>query len=197
VTETAADFYRRVLDFADDQRRLPVPDQAGWDIFPFEGDSLRVKPLDDQVLPEPDRNGAGGRGCRRCADSEDRVAWGNDRWTLSPPPQSLGVPFAAILEPREHLDLGDLDEEMAAEMGRIVVRLTRAVEALDPVARLHVNRWGDGGEHLHVWLLGRPAGLLQTRGSCLPIWDDMLPRHPADQAAASLAVAVAALADLP
>jgi hypothetical protein len=124
------------------------------------------------------------------------VVWGNDRWTLSTPFTPLGLPFSAILEPREHLDLAHLDDGMAAELGRLVVRVTRAVEALDAVARVHVNRWGDGGAHLHVWLLGRPAGLLQLRGSCLPIWDDMLPRTPGAVAAETLAVAVEALADL-
>jgi diadenosine tetraphosphate (Ap4A) HIT family hydrolase len=109
---------------------------------------------------------------------------------------SVGLPFTAILESREHLDLGDLDDDLAAELGRLVVRVTRAVERQDAVARVHVNRWGDGGSHLHVWFLGRPAGMVQLRGSCLPMWDDMLPRVPAEIAGETLAVAVAAIADL-
>lgn len=39
----------------------------------------------------------------------------------------------------------------------------------------------DGGAHLHVWLLARPAGLLQPRGSCLPDWLDVLPPLPGEQ----------------
>ena len=35
------------------EQRLPVPDQAGWEIFPFEADSLVVKRLEAPVLPEP------------------------------------------------------------------------------------------------------------------------------------------------
>jgi hypothetical protein len=43
---------------------------------------------------------------------------------------------------------------------------------------VHVNRWGDGGAHLHVWFFARPEGLLQLRGSCLPDWLDVLPPLP-------------------
>ncbi len=50
--------------------------------------------------------------------------------------------------------------------------------------------------HLHVFLFGRPAGLLQLRGSNLALWEEMLPRVPAAETAAVLAVAVEALADL-
>jgi hypothetical protein len=38
--------------------------------------------------------------------------------------------------------------------------------------------------------------MVQLRGSCLPMWDDMLPRVPAEIAGETLAVAVAAIADL-
>ena len=74
--------------------------------------------------------------------------------------------------------------------------MARAVEALDAVGRVHVYRFGDGGAHLHVFLLGRPAGILQLRGSNLALWEEMLPTLPADAAGSATAVAVAALADL-
>ena len=41
--------------------------------------------------------------------------------------------------------------------------------------RVQVLRWGDGGEHLHWWLLARPTGILQLRGTFLALWDDILP----------------------
>jgi hypothetical protein len=196
VPETAEEFYARVRAHAGEDGRLPVPEQAAWDVFPFEQESLQVKRLAPLTLPEPARDGEGGQPCRRCADPDARVVWRNERWMLSAVPVELAVPFGALLETREHLDVADLDEDMAAELGRLVVRVTRAGEALDGVARVHVNRWGDGGAHLHVWFLGRPAGMLQLRGSCLPVWDDMLPRLPRPTMAASLALAAAALADL-
>ena len=80
--------------------------------------------------------------------------------------------------------------------GVISARVARAVEALDQVGRLHVYKIGDGGARLHQFLLARPAGVLQLRGSCLTIWEEMLPVVPPDESAAVLEVAVGALADL-
>src|SRR4030095_16702724 len=50
----------------------------------------------------------------------------------------------------------------------------RAIRSLDGVARVHVNRWGDGSAHLHLWFLARPYGRLQLRGTFLSLWDAML-----------------------
>jgi hypothetical protein len=79
-----------------------------------------------------------------------------------------------ILESRSHLDLGDLPNLLAAELGVMTVRLERAIRSLDEVAQVHVNRWGDGAAHLHLWFLGRPAGQLQLRGPFLAMWDEIL-----------------------
>ena len=57
-------------------------------------------------------------------------------------------------------------------------RVERAVMSLEGIARVHVNRWGDGGAHLHMFLIARPGGMMQLRGTCLPLWDDVLPRVP-------------------
>jgi hypothetical protein len=78
--------------------------------------------------------------------------------------------------PKAHLDLGDLDETHAAELGVLTVRIERAIRALGDIGRVHLNKWGDGGAHLHLVFLARPAGLLQLRGSNLPLWEEMLPR---------------------
>ncbi|MBA2768080.1 MAG: hypothetical protein H0U35_02905 [Sporichthyaceae bacterium] len=196
MPETPEQFYARVLAQADEQGRLPIPEQAMWEIFPFEPGSLIVKPLEAPVLPEPPRAGEGGLPCWRCANPDDGVVWANERWVLTGFAEALGLPFAALLMPRAHLDLGDLDDTMAAELGVIAVRVTRAVEALDGIGRVHVNKWGDGGAHLHVFLLGRPAGLVQLRGSCLTLWEEMLPRTPPHLTDETLQVAVDALADL-
>jgi hypothetical protein len=195
VPVPAQEFYDRAVAAADDGRRLPVPDQTGWEIFPFEADSLRVKPLDPLTLPEPPRAGEGGLDCWRCTNPDQDVVWSNERWVLTSFAGSR-LPFAVMLMPREHLDLGDLSDGMAAELGVLSVRLVRAVEALDAIGRVHVYKFGDGGAHLHAFLLGRPAGMLQLRGSCLTLWEEMLPVLPPEDAAAVLAVAVGALADL-
>ena len=80
-----------------------------------------------------------------------------------------------MLEPRRHVDFADLDDDLAAELGRLSVHVARAIEALPHVARAHVYRIGDGGEHLHIWFFARPAEQLQLRGSYLVSWDDILP----------------------
>jgi hypothetical protein len=100
-----------------------------------------------------------------------------------------------ILESRSHLDLGDLPNMLAAELGVMTVRLERAVRSLDDVARVHVNRWGDGSAHLHLWFLARPYGRLQLRGTFLSLWDEILPPIPEHQWRENLALVAAWLAE--
>jgi hypothetical protein len=100
-----------------------------------------------------------------------------------------------ILESRSHLDLGDLPNMLAAELGVMTVRLERAVRSLDGVARVHVNRWGDGSAHLHLWFLARPSGRLQLRGTFLSLWDEILPPIPEQQWRENLALVAAWLAE--
>src|SRR5690349_18575215 len=100
-----------------------------------------------------------------------------------------------ILESRSHLDLGDLPNMLAAELGVMTVRIERAVRSLDGVARVHVNRWGDGAAHLHVWFLARPTGRLQLRGAFLSLWDEILPPIPEHQWRENIALVAAWLAE--
>jgi hypothetical protein len=57
-------------------------------------------------------------------------------------------------------------------------RVAAAIEGVGGIGRVHVNRWGDGSEHFHVWLIPRPYGLWQLRGAMLAVWDDLLPKVP-------------------
>ena len=191
---TPTEFYQRAVAAADAEGRLRLPDQAMWEIFPFEPGSLTVKPLEPLTFPEPPRAGEGGRECWRCANPAADVVWSNDRWVLTRFAESR-LPLTVMLMPREHLDLADLDDAMAAELGVLSVRVVRAVEVLEAVGRVHLYKFGDGGSHLHAFLIARPAGMLQLRGSFLTLWDEMLPVIPEEEAAAVLAVAVDALAD--
>lgn len=175
--------------------RLALPDVTTWDIFPFEG-SLQVKALDDLSLPEPPRAGAGGVNCRACERGTVDALWTDGRWMVRVPhaPEAL---FSVYLEPVDHVDLTDLDDDAAAHLGRLIVGVARAMEALPGVGRVHVNRWGDGSEHLHVWIVARPAGVLQLRGSSLPDWIDVLPPMPREQWDADLDALRKALVSLP
>jgi hypothetical protein len=195
VTDSPEQFYARVVAHADAEGRLPLPAQSMWEIFPFEHETLRVKPFEPPVLPEPSRGGEGGTECHRCADPDRDVVWSDERWILAGWGEPVGLPFAATLMPRAHLDLGDLDEVYAAELGVLTVRINNAVLALGGVGRVHVCKWGDGGAHLHVVYLARPAGLMQLRGSNLALWEEMLPRVPEETLAADLRTVAHALAE--
>lgn len=173
---TPEEFYERARAHADDEGRLPLPPQSEWDIFPFEMEGLRSRVLQPPVLPEPPRGGEGGNPCRRCENPDRNVVWSDERWTLSVWDEPLGLPVGVTLMPKAHLDLGDLDETHAAELGVLTVRIDRAIRTLPHIGRVHLNKWGDGGAHLHLVFLARPAGLLQLRGSNLPLWEEMLPR---------------------
>ena len=168
----------RVAAAVDADGRLALPDVAGWDIFPFEGDIL-VKRLEPPVLPEPLRHGVGAVDCGSCSDGLDGALWTDDRWKLATPGP---VPIPVVLLcPIEHLDLADLDDSYAAELGVLTVRLERALTGLGGVGRVHAMKVGDGSEHLHVWFFARPEGLLQLRGSSLSDWTDCLPPMPDDE----------------
>lgn len=187
-----SDFLDRVYAATDANGRLPLPDQAMWEIFPFEPDHLVVKPLDAPEFPEPSRHGEGGGRCDPCSKPDEDAVWSNANWVLSGLAPT-GLPFAAMLQPRAHLDLHELDDALAAELGVLTVRITRAASELPDVARVHVNKWGDGAEHLHLFFFGRPAGLQQLRGSNLALWEEMLPRVPEAESAAALQAVAAQL----
>ena len=181
--ESAEDYYARVAAAADDEGRLPVAveEMPGWDIFPFEIDSLQIKPLQPLSDAEPTRGGEQpGRllvrpGPRPAVRRADRL---EQRALAAPPQPSMRLPIAVNLIPRAHHDLPDLPEELAGEMGRLLVAVARAIEALPSVGRAQVAKYGDGGAHLHAFLFGRPARMLQLRGSPLLDWEENLPSVP-------------------
>lgn len=157
---------------------MPADPVTGWETFPFEGD-LRVKPLRPPVLPEPAREGEQGpEECRTCNRPVREALWADDHWRLGAVSPESRLPAVVMLQPRDHYDLSDLPAERAAELGPLLQRAERAVLGLDGVARVHVNRWGDGSAHLHFWLLARPAGLTQLRGTFLAVWEELLPAVP-------------------
>jgi hypothetical protein len=173
---------------------LALPAFVSWPTFPFEGD-LRVKRLEDPVEVEPPRHGDDPNECSACLAPDSAYIWVSERWRVRALDRPTGLPIVLILESRSHLDLGDLPNLLAAELGVLTVRLERAIRSLDGVARVHVNRWGDGSAHLHVWFLARPVGRLQLRGTFLSLWDDILPRISESQWRENLALVAAWLAE--
>lgn len=186
------EFHARALGAADAEARLPLSRMTGWDISPFEPEGLRVSPLRPPVLPEPPRHGEDPADCGSCR-ARDEGIWRDDRWRLTRI-EKVGVPLVLMLHPRDHHDLADLPDTLAAELGVLTTHIARHVQALPHIARAHVYRIGDGGAHLHIWFFARPEGQAQLYGSWLPVWDDLLPEYPEDTAAADAAVVADALA---
>jgi len=155
-----------------------MPAVREWDTFPFEGD-MRPRPLRPPNEQESPRQGEGGVDCKACAASDSEFLWTSERWRLRTMAHPSGMPVVLLLDPRAHYgEPGDLPDEMAAELGTLLARIERAVRNVDGIGRVHVCRWGEGGEHLHWWFMARPARFPQLIGSFAAIWDDVLPPTP-------------------
>jgi hypothetical protein len=181
--ESAEEFYARVRAATGPDGRLAVAveEMPGWDIFPFEIDSLRIKPLQPLADEEPPRAGEEPALCS-CAAAPDprtteRLVWSNERWQLHLD-TGIKLPIGLNLGPREHCDLPTVPAHLAGEMGELIVAVSAAVESLPSVGRVQLAKYGDGGAHLHLFVFGRPARMLQLRGSPLLDWEENLPAVP-------------------
>lgn len=146
-----------------------------------------------RVIPEPPRRGEpGGEPCAICGGATTGALWSDELWTLHAPVGG-SLPGAVWVASREHFDsFTDMPPDYAADFGRLASRVERAILSLGDVGRVHLNRWGDGGAHFHVWFIPRPLGMLEARGMYLPIWEDVLPVVPdADLETAARKVAAA------
>jgi diadenosine tetraphosphate (Ap4A) HIT family hydrolase len=172
---------------------LRMPPVEEWETFPFEGD-LRPRALQPPVEREQPRAGEGGVDCLECSRPDDSYLWTNERWRVHGLETPTGLPVIVMLKPREHFgELGDLPDDLAAELGILLGRIERAVRSVGEIGRVHVCKWGDGGEHLHWWFMARPARVPQLIGSFAAIWDDILPPVPEEVWRENLAAVAAAL----
>ena len=186
MPETPEELYTRAKD------ALRTPRVEDWETFPFEGE-LRPRALQPPEPRERPRFGEEGP-CWRCERPDEEYLWTTERWRLGSPSEPTGLPLVVLLESREHFaEPGDLPDELAAELGVLQAQIERAIRGLGNIGRVHVCRWGDGGEHLHWWFMARPARFAQLAGSFAAVWDDVLPPVPADQWRADLDALVAAL----
>ncbi|GAA5130253.1 hypothetical protein GCM10023339_60410 [Alloalcanivorax gelatiniphagus] len=176
-----ADFLERAQAAVGDDGRLPLGRMPDWDVFPFERDGLRARPLTEFSDPEPDRrqDPADCRTCRALGEEAQVLHTGARLAVIRPGATSL--PFVANVVAREHELIEDLDDAAHAELGRLLARTCAAVRALDGVGNAHITKWENGSGHLSVNVMARPRGVLQLRGSNLPVWADMLPDIPQDE----------------
>jgi len=173
---------------------LPLPDFVSWPIFPFEG-AMQVRAVVPLQPADWPRSGEPGGGpCLSCGEPDDRCIWVDDHWRVRAPDARAGVPIQLFLETRAHVDMDGLDPARAAELGQLIVRLDRAIQAIGGIGRVHMSRWGDGASHFHLWFYGRPFGNLQMVGFCLPMWAMILPPTEADVWNRNLAIVARELA---
>src|SRR4051794_34262116 len=181
--ESPEQFYARVWAATGPDGRLPVAveEMPGWDIFPFEIESLRMKPLQPLAEEEPPRAGEDPARCFCAAPPDpqttERLVWSNQRWRLHLD-TDVKLPIGLSLGPLAHCDLPSVPDDLAREMGELIVAVSAAVESLPSVGRVQLAKYGDGGAHLHLFLFGRPARMLQLRGSPLLDWEENLPAIP-------------------
>ena len=182
MTDPAADpaeaWRGRVQDHLDAAGRPPLGGMADWEVFPFERAGLTPKPLGNRVVPEPSRaRPASECGTCKALAREDLVLHLGERLAVIRP-GGTSLVFVANVVARAHERLDDLDDSADEELGRLVRRTYRALRALPGVGNVQVSKWENGGGHLSVNVLARPLGVLELRGSNLPIWADMLPNIP-------------------
>ena len=117
--------------------------------------SSRLRPRSSRATTQ---RGPGGAACDACPKPDSAYVWTNENWRLHLPAKPWGLPAVLLLEPRGHYDLEDLPTELVAEMGPLLQRVASAVMSLGGIARVHVDRVGDGARHLHWWFMARPRG---------------------------------------
>jgi hypothetical protein len=176
-------------------QRVSAEPVLGGPFFPFDGD-IRVRPLDEPVVPEPPRRGEpGGQPCAQCAEPDQHLVWRDANWMMHAGFEPSGLPMLAVLSPIEHVTLGAMPAELIAGLGPMIHRVTQAISRIEGVGRVHFSRWGDGSEHFHMWFLARPLGMMQLRGPMLAVWDELLPPLPDDEFRANLRTVAAALTE--
>ena len=183
MAESAEQVHARIREAVGDDGRLAPPPSNDWDNFPWEVVDGAIVP---RVLPPPsdDLSRAGETPDKPCPSCfgvpPENIVWEDDSWVLKHLGRPSGLPIVLILEPRLHLDFGQLDDDLASQHGRITNRLVRIIEGLDNVARCHVLRYGDSSVHAHTWLVGRTARLTGVTGTPVIEWDDVLPAGAED-----------------
>lgn len=177
-----ADVWRgRLQDHLDAAGRPSLGGMAEWEVFPFERDGLTPRPLGQRVVPEPSRaRAADACGTCKALARDDLVLHTGERLAVIRP-GGTSLMFVANVVAREHERLDDLDDAADEELGRLIRRTYRALRALPGVGNVQVCKWENGGGHLSVNVLARPLGVLELRGSNLPVWADMLPDIPQDE----------------
>ncbi|MGI8645030.1 MAG: HIT family protein [Nocardioides sp.] len=198
MPESAQEWYARV-SAAIAQDGYGAPTWPASPAYPLAEDGS-VRALDPPTAERP-REGDGGVDCPLCErsqreDPREYVYWRDEVAMLGVPFQPTALPLVTFLMPRRHADLAELAPAEAGRLGVILAGLERAVCDVLDVPRVQVARFGEGVEHLHWWVFGRPTGVDQLRGSFLLLWDDVLPPGDRTRQRADLDLVAARLVEL-
>jgi hypothetical protein len=183
MAESAEDLYARIVANVGAEGRLSMPPVHEWEMFPWElvDGELVPKVVRAPLAEEPRRAGTGGVECQLCEGTGDGVRiWESWDFHLMRPARPTGLPLVLWLNANDHADFTELTDVQAAEWGQLSVWLTRIMSNLPGIGRVHVNRWGDGSEHMHAWFVARPERIPGIIGSLAVEWDEMLPPGPED-----------------
>ncbi len=153
-----------------------------------------MRSLEPMLVPERPRGGElAPENCSSCAPSEFTI-WHDELWQVRAGWDIGGLPFMGAISPRAHWLLEDAPHVVLAAYGPLMQRISQAVKSIPGVARCHFARWNDGSAHLHLWAMGRPAGMMQGRGAVLAYWDGILPPMPQQMAEEHIRIVAEALA---
>lgn len=90
--------------------------------------------------------------CPECAGVlPERLVWEDESWILSYTDGPAEMAASLLLQTREHTRVGQLDDELASQFGRISNRVVRIIENLPEAAYVDVSRYGAHRGHFHVW----------------------------------------------
>jgi diadenosine tetraphosphate (Ap4A) HIT family hydrolase len=162
-------------------------------------DDSAVKELGEPVVPEPPRNGEGDNvPCGACLDDvpQERRVYRDELWRVHAV-QDFALAGTCIVVSNRHVDgLTGLNDAELASFGPLLARISGALEQRPAgapgfgdgrVGRVHAHLWNDGGAHFHAWLVPRPLGYLDMRGSFLVEWAEGLPQATSEEVAAAAA----------
>jgi diadenosine tetraphosphate (Ap4A) HIT family hydrolase len=98
-------------------------------------------------------------GCPECLRATtDGIVWEDEYWILTRAEHGESVAAALLLQTREHSRVGQLDDELASQFGRISNRLVRIIESTPQAEYVDVSRYGADRGHFHVWYFAPAAG---------------------------------------
>lgn len=96
--------------------------------------------------------------CPECANVvPERIVWEDEYWLLSRTDGPTDMAAALLLQTREHTRVGQLDDDLASQFGRISNRVVRIIENLPEAAYVDVSRYGAHRGHFHVWFFAPHA----------------------------------------